>query len=317
MGASLEQAEREIGILVYPATFLAEDAELRRMLADKAKSGVRVRILPGDPDSRAVAERGQGEGIDEAITGKVRNAIILFRPLLKIDNIEIRLHGTTLYNSIYRGDEQLLVSTHIFDDGARVMSGQAAQRRGSMLNVAEVAGAVFKAVAAPAGDSTFVTAVAQGNACTSQLYQFQLNRRGQPGPLMPLHITVPGNYSEFGDLAVTPDGRTIAYATYLCDGAGEVGVINLATGHVGVWTTSGPLQPAGLSLSADGSRLSYDTLPGGQDPEHQRPRWPAPRAQPDRIPYRGLGRAGRRRRLARCISAPSRPATSRRPAAAP
>jgi transcriptional regulator with XRE-family HTH domain len=113
-GHLFEQAEREIGILVYAATFLAEDAELRRILGNKAKSGVRVRILLGDPDSRAVAEQGQDEGIDEAIAGKVRNAIILFRPLLKIDNIEIRLHGTTLYNSIYRGDEQLLVNTHIY-----------------------------------------------------------------------------------------------------------------------------------------------------------------------------------------------------------
>jgi hypothetical protein len=109
-----EQAEHEIGILVYAATFLAEDAELRRLLGDKAKSGARVRILLGDPDSPAVSERGKDEGIDEAIAGKVRNAIILFRPLLKIDNVEIRLHSTILYNSIYRSDDQLLVNTHIY-----------------------------------------------------------------------------------------------------------------------------------------------------------------------------------------------------------
>jgi hypothetical protein len=108
------QAEHEIGILVYAATFMAEDAELKRMLGDKAESGVRLRILLGDPDSPAIADRGQDEGIDEAIAGKVRNAIILFRPLQKIENVEIRLHGTTLYNSIYRADEQLLVNTHIY-----------------------------------------------------------------------------------------------------------------------------------------------------------------------------------------------------------
>jgi hypothetical protein len=108
------QAEHEIGILVYAATFMAEDAELKRMLGDKAKSGVRLRILLGDPDSPAIADRGQDEGIDEAIAGKVRNAIILFRPLQQIENVEIRLHGTTLYNSIYRADEQLLVNTHIY-----------------------------------------------------------------------------------------------------------------------------------------------------------------------------------------------------------
>ena len=126
-------------------------------------------------------------------------------------------------------------------------------------------GAVFKTVAAPAGDRTFVTPVASSSGCTSQLYQFQLNGQGQPGPLVPLHITVPGNYSESGDLAVTPDGRMIAYATYLCGrGVGEVGVIKLATRHVTVWTTSGPLLPAYLSLSADGSLLAYDTLPGAR-----------------------------------------------------
>jgi transcriptional regulator with XRE-family HTH domain len=109
-----EQAEKEIGILVYAATFLAEDAGFRRMLEDKAKSGVRLRILLGDPDSPAVSGRGHDEGIDEAIAGKVRNAIILFRPLQEIENVEIRLHGTVLYNSIYRADEQVLVNTHIY-----------------------------------------------------------------------------------------------------------------------------------------------------------------------------------------------------------
>jgi transcriptional regulator with XRE-family HTH domain len=109
-----EQAEKEIGILVYAATFLAEDAGFRRMLGDKAKKGVRLRILLGDPDSPAVSGRGHDEGIDEAIAGKVRKAIILFRPLLEIENVEIRLHGTILYNSIYRADEQVLVNTHIY-----------------------------------------------------------------------------------------------------------------------------------------------------------------------------------------------------------
>jgi hypothetical protein len=109
-----EQAKREIGILVYAATFMAEDAGFRRMLGEKAQSGVRIRILLGDPDSNAVAGRGQDEGIDEAIAGKVRNAIIMFRSLLDFENVEIRLHGTILYNSIYRSDEQLLVNTHIY-----------------------------------------------------------------------------------------------------------------------------------------------------------------------------------------------------------
>jgi hypothetical protein len=39
---------------------------------------------------------------------------MLFRPLAAEPNIEIRLHSTVLYNSIYRADEQLLVNTQIY-----------------------------------------------------------------------------------------------------------------------------------------------------------------------------------------------------------
>jgi hypothetical protein len=108
------QAEREIGILAYSCHFLAEDAGIRRLLADKAASGVRVRILLGDPDSPFVLERGRSEGIDDTMPSKVRSAIAMFRPLQLVANTEIRLHGTILYNSIYLGDENLLVNTHIY-----------------------------------------------------------------------------------------------------------------------------------------------------------------------------------------------------------
>lgn len=38
-----DSAEREIGILVYAGLFLAEDSGLQKLLADKARAGVRVR----------------------------------------------------------------------------------------------------------------------------------------------------------------------------------------------------------------------------------------------------------------------------------
>jgi transcriptional regulator with XRE-family HTH domain len=111
-------AEREIGILVYSGLFLAEDGPVQRLLADKARAGVRVRVLLGDPDSPEVAERGQDEGIDDAIASKIRNVIVLYRPLRAVDGVEIRLHRTVLYNSIYRADDQLLVNTHVYGTGA-------------------------------------------------------------------------------------------------------------------------------------------------------------------------------------------------------
>ena len=74
-------AEHEIGILAYSALFLAEDAGILRILADKGRHGVKVRIALGDPDSPQVADRGAEEGIGDAMPAKVRNALALYRPL--------------------------------------------------------------------------------------------------------------------------------------------------------------------------------------------------------------------------------------------
>jgi hypothetical protein len=109
-----ESAEHEIGVLAYSALFLAEDAGMLAIIADKARSGVRVRLALGDPDSAAVAQRGQEEGIGDAIAAKVRNALTLYRAALKVENVEIRLHDTALYNSLYHVDDQLFVNQHAY-----------------------------------------------------------------------------------------------------------------------------------------------------------------------------------------------------------
>jgi hypothetical protein len=107
-------AERDIGVLVYAGLFLSEDAAIKRIIAERAKSGVRVRFLLGDPTSEQVALRGADEGSDDAMPAKIRNAITQFRKLRATEGVEFRLHQTTLYNSIYIGDDHLLVNTHLY-----------------------------------------------------------------------------------------------------------------------------------------------------------------------------------------------------------
>jgi len=48
------------------------------------------------------------------MAAKIHNALVLYRPLLGRENVAIRLHRTVLYTSIYRGDDQLLVNTHVY-----------------------------------------------------------------------------------------------------------------------------------------------------------------------------------------------------------
>ena len=75
-------ARQEIGILAYSALFLAEDRGILDILTDRAKAGVTVRILLGDPEGEEVAARGVDEGIGaEVMAARVTNALTLYRSL--------------------------------------------------------------------------------------------------------------------------------------------------------------------------------------------------------------------------------------------
>lgn len=109
-----EGAERDMGVLVYSGLFLAESTGLLPLFARKARAGVGVRILFGDPDSAEVAQHGEEIGLGEAMAARVRNALVVFEPLRKVENVEIRLHSTVLYNSVYVADDQVLVNSQIY-----------------------------------------------------------------------------------------------------------------------------------------------------------------------------------------------------------
>jgi hypothetical protein len=108
-------ATHNIDILTYSGLFLAEDTAIVQTIADRARAGATVHILLGDPASIQVATRGTDETIGpDTMASRIRNTLTLYRPLQGIPNVEIRLHSTVLYNSIYRADNQLLVNTHAY-----------------------------------------------------------------------------------------------------------------------------------------------------------------------------------------------------------
>ncbi|TDX04009.1 hypothetical protein EV647_2266 [Kribbella sp. VKM Ac-2566] len=108
-----ESARSEVGILAYSALFLAEDARIMRLLGEKSGS-VRIRIALGAPNGTNVVKRGVEEEIGEAMGEKVRNSLTLLGPLLGKERVELRLHNTVLYNSMFRSDGQLLVNQHAY-----------------------------------------------------------------------------------------------------------------------------------------------------------------------------------------------------------
>lgn len=112
------RAERNLDVLVYSGLFLSEDLLFHGLLKQKVKGAAQVRILLGDPDCEAVRQRGIDEG-HRIMDGKIRNALVNYRPLFETHpEIGFRLHATTLYNSIYRADDEMLVNPHVYGIGA-------------------------------------------------------------------------------------------------------------------------------------------------------------------------------------------------------
>jgi transcriptional regulator with XRE-family HTH domain len=104
-----------VDVLVYAGLFLPEQTPaVVELLRDKAREGARVRLLMGDPACAAVALRGEEEGIGDAVATKVHNALKLIRRLLgETSGVQVRLHDTTLYTSIYRADDTMIANPHV------------------------------------------------------------------------------------------------------------------------------------------------------------------------------------------------------------
>lgn len=111
----LDAAVTYIDVLVYVGMFLTEKPDLPQILREKAGAGARVRLIFGDRGAPAVRQRSIDEGIGEGtIAAKIDHALAFFRPLAGAPAVQIRTHGTVLYNSIYRFDDQMIVNPHVY-----------------------------------------------------------------------------------------------------------------------------------------------------------------------------------------------------------
>ena len=115
----LSSAKESIDILVFAGLFFIDShVGLPKTLAEKGAHGTRSRLLIGAPDSDAVSRRGAEEGIGDDLSARIRLSLSGLGDAVSSTGVEVRLHETTLYNSIYRFDEDLLVNLHTYGSQA-------------------------------------------------------------------------------------------------------------------------------------------------------------------------------------------------------
>jgi phosphatidylserine/phosphatidylglycerophosphate/cardiolipin synthase-like enzyme len=111
----LSAADNRIWLYAHASLFIAEDnPKSIDIIAQKAQSGVEVRILMADPDSPQCAIRGREERLFDEIAGRVRMALSYYAPLVGYPGVEFRLQDATLYNSIFVYDDEMLVNQHCY-----------------------------------------------------------------------------------------------------------------------------------------------------------------------------------------------------------
>ncbi|KAA9160932.1 XRE family transcriptional regulator [Amycolatopsis acidicola] len=111
----LGDAKERMDILVHAGLFLVERPDFVRSLVERSQNGCNIRLIFGDPASPEVALRSEEERLGRhTLAARIRNALAFYRPLFQVDGPEIRFHRTTLYNSIFRLDNEMIINTHVY-----------------------------------------------------------------------------------------------------------------------------------------------------------------------------------------------------------
>jgi hypothetical protein len=111
----LDRARDRVDLLGYAFPNLWETTPTAvESLAERCRADLRVRVAVADPDSDHVRERDQLEQLGGTLPGRIRLALRWMHPLLGVPNATVALHSVHLYNSIFRFDDQMIVTPHVF-----------------------------------------------------------------------------------------------------------------------------------------------------------------------------------------------------------
>lgn len=112
----LSHAHEHIDLFAYALLFLPEaHPRLVELLREKAEAGVSIRIALADPEAAETRARSIEEQLGQGgMAGRIRNALLHFTPLRGLSGVEVRQYASPMYNSVFRFDQEMLVTPHLY-----------------------------------------------------------------------------------------------------------------------------------------------------------------------------------------------------------
>jgi hypothetical protein len=106
--------KQDVDILGYAVLFLTENhLDLTSALSELIKNGGSVRIVFADPKGQAALDRDTEEGLDGLLLARIRSSIKYLRPIVEA-GASLYFQNAPMYSSVFRFDDDMLVTPHLF-----------------------------------------------------------------------------------------------------------------------------------------------------------------------------------------------------------
>jgi hypothetical protein len=114
-------AKEHVDLVGYALLHLPENhPRLVDLLRGKAAADCAIRIAVADPGSGYVADRDKEERLGGTLSARIRTSLHYLEPLFDCDGAELRYHATPMYNSVFRFDDDMLVTPHVYGRPGRL-----------------------------------------------------------------------------------------------------------------------------------------------------------------------------------------------------
>ena len=109
------KARQQIDLLGYTLYFLPQQhPQLIPVLREKCRAGCTVRLVLADPASEFVRLREIEEHDPITLSARIETSLRAFRPLLDCRGAELRYQDAPLYSSVFRFDDEMFVTPHLY-----------------------------------------------------------------------------------------------------------------------------------------------------------------------------------------------------------